>query len=60
VSFTIQPNGKVDSATIVESELGDPGTEACVANVFVQMRFPAPMGGGAVVVRYPLIFRPVE
>lgn len=52
--FTIGGNGSVVQAT----GSGMPPVDACVAQVIAAIQFPAPQGGGAVVVNYPFIFRP--
>jgi outer membrane biosynthesis protein TonB len=55
VGFTIGPDGSViDTKTEgFPNEL----VAQCVAQVMMSMKFPAPKGGGQVVVSYPFIFR---
>ncbi|MEN9528567.1 MAG: hypothetical protein RI932_440 [Pseudomonadota bacterium] len=56
--FVISPAGRVTSANIVSSELGDRPTENCIANEIRRWKFPLPRGGGEVNVSYPFDFRP--
>jgi len=58
VKFTIDNYGYVSSVEVVSSTLGNPVAEQCVADQFWSMVFPAPTGGGIVVVNYPLVFKP--
>lgn len=57
VHFTIAPTGSVADAKIRETSLGHAGVEGCVLQVMQSLRFPAPRGGGVVVVTYPFIFQ---
>jgi hypothetical protein len=53
--FTIGADGRVADAGADESSL--PGeVDRCVVDVVRTLRFPAPRGGGVVVVRYPFVF----
>jgi len=56
VKFVIARDGGVSSAHIRESSLGSPPAESCIAGQFLRMRFPAPRGGGIVLVSYPFLF----
>lgn len=56
VRMEIGPDGSVRSAVIDRSTLGSPAVEACVAARARSWRFPAPSGGGNVVVTYPFSF----
>jgi Ca-activated chloride channel homolog len=56
IQFTIAPDGNVASATVKSTTLGDPQVEDGIARRFARMRFPAPKGGGQVVVSYPFVF----
>lgn len=58
VELVISGTGKVMRATLKRSSLKNAAFEACIVNTFKRMTFPAPQGGGAVVVRYPLSFSP--
>jgi biopolymer transport protein ExbD/Zn-dependent protease with chaperone function len=58
--FTIGRTGKVVSAGMENSTLGDPEVAACIAREVRRWVFPAPSGGGIVVVRYPFSFQPAE
>ncbi len=53
VRFTIGGNGNVVQAT----GSGMPPVDACVASAIAGIQFPAPQGGGVVVVNYPFIFQ---
>ena len=55
VKFTIDPSGKVSSATATGF---DPKVSSCLVRVMRSMVFPAPAGGGIVAVTYPFIFKP--
>jgi hypothetical protein len=56
--FTIGDTGKVVSASVENSTLGDPDVAACIAKEVGRWVFPAPTGEGIVVVRYPFTFQP--
>jgi Ca-activated chloride channel homolog len=56
VKFTIGAEGDVSEAVVKSSTLGSPAVSACVLGRFLRMQFPAPAGGGIVVVSYPLVF----
>ncbi len=53
VRLVIDPSGKV-SHRALRRAASDTELAACVLERFRQMRFPAPKGGGAVVVGFPL------
>ena len=56
VRFAIGPNGDV---TTVDVTTGlEPGVDACLAKVLRSTTFPAPVGGGVVIVTYPFTFAP--
>ncbi len=56
VKFTIDEEGDVSKVQIKSSTLGSPAVSACVLGRFQRMQFPAPAGGGIVIVSYPLVF----
>jgi TonB family protein len=56
-SFIIGPRGTVLSSKVDESTVGNAAVERCVAQAVRRWRFPAPRGGGIVVVSYPVVFR---
>ncbi len=58
VKFTISGNGSVIAAGVEESTMGDPGVENCLTGKIRRWVFPAPKGGGIVIVKYPFIFKP--
>jgi TonB family protein len=53
--FTIGGDGRVADADADESSLPE-AVDRCVVDVVRTLRFPAPRGGGVVVVRYPFVF----
>ncbi|MBW2460114.1 MAG: TonB family protein [Deltaproteobacteria bacterium] len=55
-SFVISPTGRVQSASIKNSTLGDATVEQCLTLAIRRWQFPAPNGGGIVVVNYPFTF----
>lgn len=57
VKFVISAEGNVIKAAIASTSLENEGVEKCVVRVVRRMRFPAPQGGGIVVVNYPFIFK---
>ena len=56
VSFVISPTGAVQTASVRESTLGDGQVESCVTQAVRRWTFPAPDGGGSVIVNYPFVF----
>ena len=57
VAFVISPNGSVMQARIASSTLGDLPTESCIVRRIKRWRFPQPLRGQPVRVRYPFLFR---
>ncbi len=58
VKFTIGRDGKVTEASSKSSAGGNAELELCLSKAFEAMQFPAPAGGGIVIVAYPLRFEP--
>lgn len=58
VKFTIAGNGSVIASQVVESTMKNANVENCLASKIKRWVFPAPKGGGIVVVTYPFIFKP--
>lgn len=58
VKFVIANDGTVSSAVTKSSTMASPAVEACLNGRFMHMQFPAPSGGGIVVVSYPFTFSP--
>lgn len=58
--FVIAVDGSVVSVEVVESDLGNPIVEDCIARRLRRLSFPMPDGGGVVVVTYPFVFSPRE
>ena len=57
VKFTISGNGSVSEAEIEQTEMNNAAVEECIIRNIKRWVFPAPKGGGIVVVRYPFIFK---
>jgi len=57
VKFTISGNGSVADAEIEQTEMNNAAVEDCIIRNIKRWMFPAPKGGGIVVVRYPFIFK---
>jgi len=58
VKFVIAKDGTVPSAVTKSSTMASPAVEECVNGRFMHMQFPAPTGGGIVIVSYPFSFSP--
>jgi TonB family protein len=56
VSFVIGPDGRVRSADVKSSTVGDATMERCVVEAIERASFPKPVGGGVVAVTYPFVF----
>ncbi|MFW5875371.1 MAG: AgmX/PglI C-terminal domain-containing protein [Myxococcota bacterium] len=55
VKFIISPTGAVQSSVVSDTTLGAPPAENCIAQAVRRWNFPAPEGGGIVVVNYPFM-----
>jgi TonB family protein len=60
VQFRIAASGKVVSAVVQSSTLGSPPVESCIADAVATWQFPAPRGGGEVIVSYPFILKDAD
>jgi hypothetical protein len=58
IKFSIAKDGTVSSADVKSSTVGSSVVDQCVAREFQRMTFPAPRGGGLVIVSYPFLFSP--
>lgn len=58
VKFVIAKDGTVSSAETKATTMNNDAVESCVVGRFMRMQFPAPKGGGIVVVSYPFLFSP--
>ncbi len=56
VKFVIAKDGSVSTASTKSSTMRNPIVEKCINSRFMRMRFPAPKGGGIVIVSYPFMF----
>ena len=57
VRWTINLEGKVESASVTNSTIGSSKVESCIMTVIRRMRFQAPEGG-ICVVQWPFVFSP--
>jgi len=55
VRFIISPTGAVQNALVQASTLGNQPAESCIAAAVRRWTFPAPDGGGIVIVNYPFM-----
>lgn len=55
VSFIISPTGAVQSSAVAATTMNNQRVETCVAGAVRRWAFPAPEGGGIVVVNYPFM-----
>lgn len=53
--WTIQPDGTVTDAGVLEDALGDETVLQCFRGVVGRLEFPPPEGGGSVTVHYPFV-----
>ena len=60
INFTISGTGAVSQSRINRTTMGNQAVENCVANQIRTIRFPAPKGGGIVIVNYPFVFKSSE
>jgi len=58
--FVIGADGSVSEVTLRSSTLGEPTVQACIQGRLAGMTFPAPPGGGIVIVSYPFVFSPAD
>lgn len=55
IGFIISPTGAVQSANVANSTMSNQRVESCIADAVRRWTFPAPEGGGIVVVNYPFM-----
>ena len=55
VEFTIQPNGRPDNVSVIDSDIGGSAFKSCVTGVVRGIRFPKPKDQ-SVVVQFPFVF----
>jgi hypothetical protein len=58
VKFVIAGDGTVSTAETAGSTLANAAVEQCINGRFLKFQFPAPKGGGIVIVSYPFTFAP--
>ena len=56
--FTIAKDGSVSNVADAGSTIKDKTVVTCAFNTFKSLKFPAPEGGGIVIVTYPIVFSP--
>jgi len=57
VQFLVGGQGQVLTSMVQASDLGDAEAERCIADAVRRWAFPAPQGGGTVLVNYPFLLR---
>ncbi|MEM9069476.1 MAG: AgmX/PglI C-terminal domain-containing protein [Myxococcota bacterium] len=57
VRFIISPTGAVQTAMVQASTLGNQRVEGCITQAVRRWTFPAPDGGGIVIVNYPFMLQ---
>ena len=55
IKFIISPTGAVQTSAVDNSDMGNAKVEQCIAQAVRRWTFPAPEGGGIVVVSYPFV-----
>lgn len=60
INFIISATGAVSSSKVARTTMGNSTVESCVADQIKKIRFPAPKGGGIVIVNYPFVFKHSE
>jgi hypothetical protein len=55
IKFVISPTGAVMSSDVAQSDVGSDRVETCIADTVRRVGFPAPEGGGLVIVTYPFL-----
>jgi hypothetical protein len=60
MQFVIAPSGAVQAAEVASSTLQEARTENCIRDAVRRFAFPAPDGGGVVIVRYPFVFQTTQ
>jgi hypothetical protein len=55
VKFVIAPSGAVQAASVADSSVGARSVETCIEASVRRFAFPAPDGGGVVIVTYPFV-----
>jgi len=57
IKFLIGADGKVQKAEVAETTIKSAELEKCMIGAARRMRFPKPLGGGVVDVKYPFVFK---
>ena len=59
-NFIVSATGAVSSSKVQRTTMGNATVESRVADQIKKIRFPAPQGGGIVIVNYPFVFKNSE
>ncbi|MFT3712371.1 MAG: AgmX/PglI C-terminal domain-containing protein [Archangium sp.] len=60
IEMIIGATGKVTKASEVDTSFPDAAVTSCVVKEIEKLKFPAPVGGGIVTVRYPFVFKAAQ
>lgn len=60
VKATIGPTGNVNAVEVTKSTANNPKVDACVAQSFKKVKFPAPSDGATSVITFPITFNGIE
>jgi TonB family protein len=60
VKATIGPAGNVNAVEVTKSTANNPKVDACVAQAFKKVKFPAPSDGATSVITFPITFNGIE
>ncbi len=60
VKATIGPAGTVNAVEVTRSTANNPKVDACVAQAFKRVKFPAPSDGAMSVITFPITFNGIE
>ncbi|MBV1857445.1 MAG: TonB family protein [Nannocystaceae bacterium] len=58
VEFVVSPAGRVLTAVVAGSSLGNDPAATCIAKAVKRWKFPKPRSAGAVTIRYPFVMTP--
>jgi len=56
VNFVVSGEGKVLNPKVQKTTMNNENVETCVVDIIKKIKFPAPKGGGIVIVNYPFVF----
>ena len=58
IRFAIEPNGRVSSASTLDTTLTDPSVSECIVAAFERWTFPRSSSKRATLVIFPLVLQP--